>query len=356
MTTAILIVIVNNTLNANTRFYIWGTGNLLSDLAFILIFNAWVNPALYILNFEQIGKLFQRCRLYGSKGAGYSQRQAHKIVEGAQLNPVQCYADIYATFMVSMFFVDAYPSNTLIHCGTTLAFYVIQKYYLLRIYARPKLLQYHLCKDTLPLLKVGIFANAVSSSHQAGQMYFDSILRKEIHWLTILVFTFTALCLFIPIEDIFKKVYRFNINESAVKKHVKYADVKDTFISEYMRENPATNLEPASLARLKGVNTEYKKRMNLALKDLLSYSNVSKQLSPMIIGQLLRNGDDLSLLSDRLEEEKKSQEIQFPKEPSEQSNLKENNSPRINEEQNFVNKLTNLHSPSEASKERSQAI
>lgn len=232
-----MIVIVHFILNPDTRFYIWGSGCLLTDISFILIFNSCIVPALYIFHFGLIGKLFKRCNLKRHNGHKYTQKQAHNIEEGADIDPIRSYTDIYQIFLTSMFFVEAFPANTLIHCGSLIVIYWLQKTYLLRIFARPKLLQSQICMDTLFLIKVGVFVNT------AGQMYFDSILRGEIHGITIGQFVVSAIMIFVPIEDMFLDLYNYSTDEATVKKDLTYDHVSASFISEFDRENPATAYE-----------------------------------------------------------------------------------------------------------------
>ena len=237
--TSLLIVIVHYILNKDYRFYIWGNGGLLTDIIVILIFNAAIQPLFYLFNFGHLIKAFQKCKLYGNKGKNYTQKQAHKIVEGAQMNAVGCYTDVYQMFLTSMFFVEALPVNTLIHFLGIIVIYWGEKYYLLRKFAMPKLLQSQICMDTVFILKAGEFTNS------AGKLYFDLILRGNVHTFTIIQFIITGVLLVVPIEDVFLSLYQYTSVEAIIKKDVTYEKISSKFISEYYRENPATEYKTA---------------------------------------------------------------------------------------------------------------
>ena len=113
-----LIVIVHYILKGKERYVIWGSGSLLVDIWYLIIFYSMVTPGLYILNFGVLINQCQKCRLKKHKDSKrYTQLQAHKICEGVPMDAVRCYTDIYQIFLTALFFVPAFPICTLFMIG-----------------------------------------------------------------------------------------------------------------------------------------------------------------------------------------------------------------------------------------------
>src|SRR3990167_5191612 len=196
LNTSCLIVIVHAILNSTERYFIWGSGGLMTDIQMVLIFNSIVLPLLNLVNFGLIGKLFKRCKLKKHADSKmYTQKQAHEIMEGVPMDPIRSYTDIYQILLTCCFFLPALPANALIHCLSLAAIYWIQKVYLLRFYTRPRLLQASIAFNTLIFVKIAGFVVSIS------ELYFDWILRDEYHTTLVIQSVFTFLMIWIPVED-----------------------------------------------------------------------------------------------------------------------------------------------------------
>ena len=202
--TSCLIVIVHYILKGSERYVIWGSGSLLVDIWYIVIFNSMVLPLLYVLNFGIIGGLFKRCRLRRDKNSKrYTQLQAHKIYEGVPMDPVRSYTDIYQIFLTSLFFMPAFPLTVAILFGSLVLVYWIQKYFLLRIYCKPPLLQAKICFDSLIFIKIGAFTLSL------GQLSFNVIMSGigNTNILAIIQTVVTGILIAVPIEEMFSEFY-----------------------------------------------------------------------------------------------------------------------------------------------------
>ena len=242
--TSVLIMIVHVILHSqHDRYVIWGFGSLLVDIWYLLIFNAAIVPGLHLINFSWIGKLFKRCKLRRSvanKSKTYTQKEAHTIIEGPTMSAVKCYTDTYQLFLTGLFFQPVFPLSTGILCISQLLNYWIEKFYLLRVYSLPKLVQDRVALESLVFMKVGGFV--LSASH----MYFDVIMsedQKYPHPLTIVMTCITFCLIFVPIEDAFLHAYTYTGDEAEIKKYETYQSICLNFQTDYNRSNPVTKDE-----------------------------------------------------------------------------------------------------------------
>ena len=237
--TSVLIMIVHYILhNEHNRYVIWGFGGLIVDVWYLLIFNAAIVPGLRLINFGWIGKLFKRCRLERNKNNKlYTQQDAHNIMEGPTMSIVKCYTDTYQLFLTGLFFQSAFPISSGILAVSLILMYWIEKFYLLRVYSLPKLVQGKVALESLVFMKVGAFVLS------AGHFYFNLVLSKNhnhAHPLTIVMMCITFVLIFVPIEDIFLHVYTYTGEEAEIKDYVTYEGASENFTTDYLRANPVT--------------------------------------------------------------------------------------------------------------------
>ena len=237
--TSVLIVIAHYILNdEHDRKVIWGFESLIVDIWYLLIFNAAIVPLLHLINFHWIAKVIKRCKLKRNRHTKvYTQQQAHNIVEGPSMNAIKCYTDTYQLFLTGLFFQPAFPLSAGILCVSQVLMYWIEKFYLLRVYSLPKLVQDLVTMESLVFLKVGAFV--LSASH----LYFDVLMsehQQHPHVLTIAMTCITFVLIFIPIEDAFLHVYTYTGEEAEIKKHVTYESASVNFITDYNLSNPVT--------------------------------------------------------------------------------------------------------------------
>ena len=233
-----LIVIVHYVLKGAERYIIWGSGSLLVDIWYLIIFYSMVNPGLYILNFGFFVNQCKKCKLKKYKDSKrYTQLQAHKISEGVPMDAVRCYTDIYQIFLTALFFVPAFPIGAAFMIGALIVIYWTNKFYLLRVYCRPKYLQSNLAFESLVFIKVGAFVLSM------GELYFDIVLRGASNASIILIVqaVVTGLLIPVPIEDMFLDFYTYSGDEAEIKADVTYEKCKKTLDLDYLRANPVTS-------------------------------------------------------------------------------------------------------------------
>ena len=235
-----LIVIVHYVLKGAERYIIWGSGSLLVDIWYLIIFYSMVNPGLYILNFGFFVNQCKKCKLKKYKDSKrYTQLQAHKISEGVPMDAVRCYTDIYQIFLTALFFAPAFPIGVVFMVGALIVIYWTNKFYLLRVYSRPKYLQSNLAFESLVFIKVGAFVLSM------GELYFDIVLRGASNASIILIVqaVVTGLLIPVPIEDMFLDFYTYSGDEAEIKADVTYEKCKKTLDLNYLRANPITSSE-----------------------------------------------------------------------------------------------------------------
>lgn len=238
LNTSVLITIVHYVLNDEKRQIIWGSGSLLVDIWYLIIFYSMILPGFYIVNIPMIVNFIKRCRLKRNKDTKrYTQKQAHKICEGVPLDPVKSYTDIYQIFLVCLFLTPAFPLGVGILIVSLIVVYWIQRIYLLRLHRKPEMLQSNLCFDSLIFIKIGIFALSM------GELYFDLVLRGPEGMSSILiaqsVVSFSLI--WVPIEDMFLDFFSYTGDEAEIKENVTYDECKKSFELDFSRANPVTS-------------------------------------------------------------------------------------------------------------------
>ena len=238
LNTSVLITIVHYLLKGDQRYVIWGSGSLLVDIWYLVVFYSIVLPCFYILNVPIIINAIKKCRLKRNKDSKrYTQKQAHKICEGVPMDPVKAYTDIYQIFLVCLFFSPAFPMGIGILIGSLFVVYWIQRFYLLRFHRRPDMLQSDLCFDSLIFIKIGCFVLSM------GELYFDVVMRglANVSLLLISQSIVTFCFIWIPIEDIFLSFFTYSGDEAEIKSHLTFEESKKSLDLDYARSNPVTS-------------------------------------------------------------------------------------------------------------------
>ena len=247
LNTSVLITIVHYLLKGDDRYVIWGSGSLLVDIWYLVVFYSMVLPGFYIVNIPIIVNAIKKCRLKRNKDSKrYTQKQAHKICEGVPMDPVKAYTDIYQIFLVCMFFAPAFPMGVgLLICSLILVYWV-QRLYLLRFHRRPDMLQSDLCFDSLIFIKIGGFVLTM------GELYFDIVLRGtgDLSAILITQAVISFALIWIPIEDSFLNVYSYTGDEAEIKSNLTFEECKKSMELDYARANPVTS-ESALLSHIK---------------------------------------------------------------------------------------------------------
>ena len=238
LNTSVLITIVHYLLKGEDRYVIWGSGSLLVDIWYLVVFYSMVLPGFYIVNIPIIVNAIKKCRLKRNKDSKrYTQKQAHKICEGVPMDPVKAYTDIYQIFLVCLFFSPAFPMGIGILIGSLFVVYWIQRFYLLRFHRRPDMLQSDLCFDSLIFIKIGCFVLSM------GELYFDVVMRGLANVSLLLISqSIVSFCfIWIPIEDIFLSFFTYSGDEAEIKSHLTYEESKKSLDLDYARSNPVTS-------------------------------------------------------------------------------------------------------------------
>lgn len=237
LNTSVLIVIVHYFLKGDERYVFWGSGSLLVDIWYLMVFYSIVLPCFYIFNIPIFWNALKKCRLKRSQNTSrYTQQQANKIYEGVPCNPVRSYSDIYQIILTSLFFAPVFPMGVGILMGSLCIVYWVEKFYLLRLHSKPIALQADICLNTLSWIKVAGFTLTV------GELYVDLLLRgtsdlsKLLITQTVVSFAF----IWIPIEDIFLEFYTYTGEEAELKCNLDYRDCKRVLDTDYSRSNPFT--------------------------------------------------------------------------------------------------------------------
>lgn len=279
--TSCLVMIVHWAMKSNEEVYIiWGFGSLLVDIWYLLIFNAAFVPILHLINFTWIGKLFKRCKLRRNRDSKtFIQKQAHIIMEGPRMDAIKCYTNIYQLFLTGLAFQPVFPMSTGILFISLILVYWIEKFYLLRVYSLPKLLQSEVAMESLVFFKVGAFV--LSLSH----WYFSLIMSEngdDPNPLTIVMIVVTFALIFVPIEDSFIHFYSYTGEEADIKEFLDYSTAAAHFTTDYDRANP--------ISRKKDI-VEYLKNISEKQKEDFFHGNTPKSARQPLLAPHKKSAD-----------------------------------------------------------------
>lgn len=224
--------------------YHWGSwyevGGLTVEVYNILIANAVVQPVLTLISPAWVMKKLKQClALRRVENSLLSQQEAHDLFEGIPLDMAQRCAYFMKTYLLTILYAPILPLAYPIGVVALLLQYIVDKFMLLRVHARPDVLSDELDDAMLTFVALGTLLYAATNM----LFYFDFRYTAAVPGIVGLVTAF-AYNIF-PIQKIVKVLKRHfsskiteQVNMSESEKT--YAEAMVDFVDDYDRCNPVT--------------------------------------------------------------------------------------------------------------------
>jgi hypothetical protein len=227
--TALIAIIVNFDPERS-----WFTpGGLATDMTYILLSNAFLQPISYIFSPMYLLRL---CKRRSARKNPYcTQAEANMVYEGPPVDMAQRYANIMKTFIVTLAFAALIPLGILFSLFGVLFSYWVDKYLLLRRHARPSRLSGNLSEVMSLFVPWGVLIYAILSYIWMNALNPDDSAIAFVWMLMVIGYIFLPIntlqkCRKIDIEKFSDATYEKDYYEAAV-----------AFVDDYDRENPITS-------------------------------------------------------------------------------------------------------------------
>lgn len=210
----------------------WSDSGLGNDLWYMLIFTI-LDPLTALFDFGYFIKLYKRWSVQKNPNQLYTQKEMNLLFEGPEFSISGRISKYCRSMMLALCLLALFPLSALISILCTIAFFWIDKFFLLRWARLP---DYCSAELGFALLK---FFDVILIIYAGSYLVFDYIfLPAGIHWTSIVVFVLSIL------------VYLFNLqyfvrhssdvqNKEALMKQGTFNDVYSSFgTSTYKDKNP----------------------------------------------------------------------------------------------------------------------
>mmetsp|Transcript_19221 Transcript_19221/g.35150 ORF Transcript_19221/g.35150 Transcript_19221/m.35150 type:complete len:1032 (+) Transcript_19221:5159-8254(+) len=226
--TALIALIVN--LNPEDSWFT--PGGLATDMTYILLSNAFLQPISYVFSPMYLVRL---CKRRSARKNPYcTQAEANMIFEGPPVDMAQRYANVMKTFIVTCAFAALIPLGVLFSLFGLILSYWVDKILLLRRHARPSRLSGKLSETMSLFVPWAVLIYAIMTYVWMEALNPDQSAVSFV-WMLIVLGYF-----FLPIET-FLKCRKADLGSYG--KESDYQEAALTFVDDYDRENPVTSDE-----------------------------------------------------------------------------------------------------------------
>jgi hypothetical protein len=231
LNTALIALIVNY--DPQDNWFV--PGGLATDMTYILLSNAILQPISYILSPMYLVRLYKRRKV---KLEPYvTQAEANLVFEGPPVDMANRYSFVMKTFIVTLAFAAIIPLGIPISmCGLVFAYWV-DKTLLLKRHCRPNRLSGRLQEVMSKFVPWAVLVHAVLTYLWMNALNPDQSAIAFIWMWVVLGYVF------LPIDTLVKcrKVDFSKIAAEGVEKQ--YQEAALNFVDDYDRENPVTSEE-----------------------------------------------------------------------------------------------------------------
>lgn len=216
-------------------------GALLNDAWFIMISQAFVNPALNFFSVPTFMRMFSRQSLRKKLQKGGKphivQAEAQKKFEKSKFDPAVAYSSFTNIIFTSFFFQPILPSGLFFALVGLLLNYFVFKFKLLRMSKTPVQVPFTISAVVLYLLNLVPLGFGISS------VVFDEMLRQKIHTNSYVILVVGIISMIFPLYLFFlnstKECFRSS-NKVEQNYNTDYDMIRSKFTNEYDRANPIT--------------------------------------------------------------------------------------------------------------------
>ena len=146
---------------------------LTSNLITKFLFNSFVTPIMWTINFKFIYKRFKQCIIEQKETINYNQKELNELYEFQSMNVATKYSYIIKTLNMSSFFAPVFPLGFCISLIGFIFGYWFEKYNLSKMYKKPEKLDKQIVEDYVNQL-FSIFFDFI-----LGNIYFIMRLSKN---------------------------------------------------------------------------------------------------------------------------------------------------------------------------------
>ena len=212
---------------------------LTSNMLTKFLFNSFVTPIMWTLNFKFVKKKFEQCIIEQKEKISYNQKELNELYELQSMNVAVKYSYLIKTLLMSFIFAPIFPLGFGITLIGFIFGYWLEKFNFSKMYKKPEKLDKQIAEYYVSYFII-IFV-----AYGLGSCYFlldfqnsDNIERDK--WLMVNICLFTYF-FFIPFNLCFHIDF-FKIKESKI--HGKtYDEMYLDFVTDYERANPMTRIE-----------------------------------------------------------------------------------------------------------------
>ena len=205
---------------------------LTSNLLTKFLFNSFLTPIMWTINFKFVYKKFKQCIIEQKEKINLNQKELNELYELQSMNVAMKYSYLVKTLYMSFFFAPVFPLGFGISLFGFIFGYWLEKYNFSKMYKKPEKLSKLIAEYFVIYFFFNFFVFTIGSS------YFIS--SGEDTWIRIISDIYSTL-IFIPFHQFFKKDF-FKFKESEMHKKT-YDEMYLDFNTDYERANPLTRIE-----------------------------------------------------------------------------------------------------------------
>ena len=251
-----------------------------SNLIIKFLFNSFVTPIMWTINFKYVYKKIKQCIIEQKETINYNQKELNELYELQSMNVPAKYSYLVKTLFMSFIYFPIFPLGFCISLIGFIFGYWWEKFNFSIMYKKPEKLD----KQITEYYVIFFFLNFLIFAF--GSFYFLSV-GHEVDIFILVIFIVNYILLIIPFHLCFQKDY-FKFNESEIHKKT-YDDMYLNFIIDYERANPMTRIEGEMryLDKLEEKNKITKKEKDKRKKKIKEENQIKTHLRQQRLSRII---------------------------------------------------------------------
>ena len=212
---------------------------LTSNMLIKFLFNSFVTPIMWTMNFKFVYKKFKQCIIEQKEKINYNQKELNELYELQAMNVAVKYSYLIKTLLMSFIFAPIFPLGFCISLAGFIFAYWLEKFNFSKMYKKPEKLDKQITEYYISYFIIVFLAYGL------GSFYFfidfekaENILSDK--WVRV-ISDLSTILLFIPINVCFHIDF-LKIKESTIHSKT-YDEMYLDFLLDYERANPMTRIE-----------------------------------------------------------------------------------------------------------------